>query len=40
MNFKSIRETFKSFEQLLITMENLQRKHSTLLVGIDGRGDN
>lgn len=38
MNFKSIRGTFESFEQLLITMENLQRKQSTLLVGIDGCG--
>jgi uridine kinase len=38
MNFKSIRGTFKSFEQLLITIENLQRKQSTLLIGVDGCG--
>ncbi|MFD3447081.1 uridine kinase [Microbacteriaceae bacterium 4G12] len=38
MNFKSIRGTFRSFEQLLHTMESLQRKQSTLLVGVDGCG--
>ncbi|MDZ4907191.1 uridine kinase, partial [Clostridium perfringens] len=38
MNFKSVRGTFKSFQQLLITMENLQRKQSTLLMGVDGCG--
>ena len=38
MNFKYIRGTFESFEQLLITMENLQRKQSTLLIGVDGCG--
>ena len=38
MNLKCIRGTFESFEQLLITMENLQRKQSTLLIGVDGCG--
>ena len=38
MTFKSIRGVFKSYEQLLITLENLERKHSTLLVAVDGCG--
>jgi uridine kinase len=38
MIFKSIRGGFKSFEQLLMTLENLPRKQSTLLVGVDGCG--
>lgn len=38
MIYKSIRGDFKSFEQLLIILENLSRKQSTLLVGIDGCG--
>ena len=38
MNFKYISGIFESFEQLLITMENLQRKQSTLLIGVDGCG--
>lgn len=38
MNFKYIRGTVESFEQLLITMENLQTKQSTLLIGVDGCG--
>lgn len=38
MTFKSIRGAFISFEQLLITLENLERKQSTLLVAVDGCG--
>jgi uridine kinase len=38
MIFKSIRGEFKSFEQLLMALENLPRKQSTLLVGVDGCG--
>ena len=36
MTFKSVRGVFKSFEQLLIELENLKRKQSTLLVAVDG----
>ena len=38
MIFKSIRGVFKSFEQLLMTLENLPSKQSTILVGVDGCG--
>lgn len=38
MKFRSNRGTFKSFEQLLNTLESLQKKKSTLIVGVDGCG--
>ncbi|SMQ86757.1 Uridine kinase [Bacillus sp. OV166] len=38
MNFKAIKGEFKTFEQLVKSIDSIPKKQSTLLIGIDGCG--